>query len=324
MSAILVRSTLRRWQVNAHASAATSGVGTLVFGADQLSRDLDADRPVVALHEALRAPLPRASDEVEISVPEYRGKTLIPMLAWLVATRLAGPDATVSWRMGKRQGPDSMVRVLTALGWRLRRRRDREQIVLGGRPPDAREVQPPPEPASFTAQLGAARLQFAADYGVFSPHKVDDGTRLLFDVAMRRNAPLASLADIGVGYGALALGLVRNGLTPAALGTDVDCLALLLAERNADAAGVPLSLVCSADPRDLAATELTVCNVPTHLDAAATAQLMHGLVERARNGRVQIVVHATLEQRYRRQLEGPGLRIACDRAASHVVLTVDG
>jgi 16S rRNA G1207 methylase RsmC len=316
--------SVRRWRVNMDADRAESGIGTVVLTADQLPAARSAGAPVFGLHEAMSATDLMPASEVDIEFPDYRSKSTIPLLAWLVAVRLARPDAVVTWWMSKRQGPDSVLRLLSGLGWRLERDKIGGRIALTGSAPAPLAVEPLPAPAHFTTSLGAAEITFAADYGVFSPREVDEGTRLLFDVVLRRNQTVASLADIGVGYGALAIGLVRCGLAAAAVATDVDCLALLLARRNAAAADVPLALACTPNPLDVAPTELTVCNVPTHIDAAATADLMRGLAQRARDGQLQIVVHASLEERYRRHLADHRLRVERDPGARHVVLTARG
>jgi hypothetical protein len=106
--------------------------------------------------------------------------------------------------------------------------------------------------------------------------------------------------------------------------TDVDSIALWLAERNAAAARVPLEVALDADPLSIERTALTVCNVPTHLDAARTAALMSGLAERARDGRLLAVVHASLADRYARHLARPRLRLTRHPGAGHVVLDAAG
>jgi 16S rRNA G1207 methylase RsmC len=165
----------------------------------------------------------------------------------------------------------------------------------------------PPEPRVFEAAIGGQHLRFGADYGVFSPEGVDDGTRLLADVALQ-GPPVDVVADIGVGYGVLAIGLVRNGIARRAVGTDVDCVALWLARRNAAASRVQLAVEGASDPAVVEDTALTVCNVPTHINAARTADLMRSLARRARGGRrLLIVVHASLENRYADHLRGNGL-----------------
>jgi hypothetical protein len=109
---------------------------------------------------------------------------------------------------------------------------------------------------------------------------------------------------------------VASGRARRAIGTEVDSIALWLAERNARAAGVELGVALDPDPLSVERTPLTVCNVPTHLDARRSAPLMAALRERARDGRVLAVVHAELEQRYARRLAAARLHAG----ESHVVL----
>jgi 16S rRNA G1207 methylase RsmC len=175
-----------------------------------------------------------------------------------------------------------------------------------------------PPPRSFTAASG---LVFEGDYGVFSPAGIDAGSALLLELASGLEA-VDAVADIGVGYGALAVSLAAGGRARRAVGTDVDSIALWLAERNAGAAGVALEVALDPDPLAVERTPLTVCNVPTHLDAKRTAALLAGLAERARHGRLLAVVHASLEERYARPLNQPGLRLARHRGADHVILDV--
>ena len=301
-----------RWLVGAPAAAT----------GDRLVELVDPRPGAVPFHEAMSegADLPRAA-EVEVWLPGYRGKSLVPLLGWLAAGRLAAPGATVTWVVDRRQGPDSVARLLAGHGWRdLVRGRDGRTVRLAARPP----ADPPwPAPRRFTATIGDRELSFDADYGVFSPSRVDDGTALLAEVALA-GSPVEVLADIGTGYGALAVGLVAGGLAGRAVATDVDCLALWLATRNAARHGVSVSVACQADPDAVEPTGLTVCNVPTHLDTARSAAFMAGLAARARHGRLLVVVHRSLEQRYARHLTGAGLDLTRHPGPDHTVLASTG
>ncbi len=253
--------------------------------------------------------------QVEVRFPAYRGLSLVPVLSWL-STRAARPEAAVSWYADKQQGPDSIRRLLEEAGWVLERDRQGRTVRLQGRPPPETER---PAPRRFAAVLGGRRVELAADHGVFSPDRVDAGTSLLLEVALRQ--PRVDLvADVGVGYGPLAIGLVLGGVADAAVATDVDCIALWLAGENARTCGVPLTLACTPDPAAVCPTALTVCNVPTHIDGAETRRFMAGLAARARRGRLLAVVHASLEGRYTRHLADAGLRVGRHPGAAHVVL----
>jgi hypothetical protein len=252
--------------------------------------------------------VPEAVAEVELAPPPFRGKRLLPVLSWLVTSRLAAESAV--WRVERRFGPAFVRRELEPLGWSLTAERAGRWLLMRGPVPAA---HPLPPPRSFVAPGG---LVFEADYGVFSPRAIDPGSALLLDVASSLGA-VDAVADIGVGYGALAVSLVARGVASRAVGTDVDSIALWLAERNAAAAGATLAVALDPDPLAVERTPLTVCNVPTHLDAASTAALMSGIAERARDGRVLAVVHASLAHRYARHLPG---RVTRHQGADHVVL----
>lgn len=246
----------------------------------------------------------------EVSVPAYRGKRLLPVLSWLVTNQAAG---SAVWRVERRIGPEFVRRELVPYGWELAASRDGRWVLLSGPVPPPHSLPPP---RSFTSPQG---IVFEADYGVFSPAGIDAGSALLLDVAARF-PPVESVADVGVGYGALAISLVAGGLARRAVATDVDSIALWLAERNAAAARVSLSVTLDADPLSAERTPLTVCNVPTHLDARHTAALMSALAERAADSRLLAVVHASLADRYARHLERPGMQVRYHRGAEHVVL----
>jgi 16S rRNA G1207 methylase RsmC len=269
-----------------------------------------ADEEGLAFHDlaagrARPEPLPL---EIELTPPPYRGQRLLAALSWLVTNRLAAPGAHATWRVERRHGPAPARRALEPFGWRLEAERAGRWLLLRGPVPPAHELPPP---RSFSA----GGLKFEADYGVFSPERIDAGSALLLEVAAGID-PVEAVADVGIGYGALAISLVRSGVARRAVGTDVDAIALWLAERNARAADVALEVALDADPLSVQRTPLTVCNVPTHLDARRSAALMAGLAERARDGRLLAVVHAELAERYARRLDAPRLHAG----ATHVVI----
>jgi 16S rRNA G1207 methylase RsmC len=249
-----------------------------------------------------------AAAPIEVAPPPFRGKRLLPVLSWLLTS---SPVPSVVWRVERRFGPDYVRRQLEPLGWELSASREGRWLLLEG-------AVPPPHPLPPPRSFEADGLRFEADYGVFSPARIDPGSALLLDVAARSD-PVDVVADIGVGYGPLAISLVVRGLAARAVATDVDSIALWLAERNAAAAGVALEVTLDGDPLAVERTPLTVCNVPTHLSAAGTRELMAGLASRARDGRLLAVVHASLEERYARHLDHPSLSVTHHASGDHVV-----
>ncbi|WP_141575211.1 class I SAM-dependent methyltransferase [Actinomadura sp. WMMA1423] len=93
-------------------------------------------------------------------------------------------------------------------------------------------------------------LRLATDSGVFSPDRVDPGTRVLLETVP---APPATgdLLDLGCGYGPIAITMAKRSPQARVLGVDVNQRALGLAGENAKAAGldnVRFSLADETDP----------------------------------------------------------------------------
>jgi 16S rRNA G1207 methylase RsmC len=304
----------RRWLVGATATADEDGV--IAFTAEELISARSGAGIALGFNEAAVNGVPERAHDVTVVVPGYRGKSFLPVLSWLVTERLAAAEATVRWHLERQQGPDTVARLLTSLGWDLAKERTGRHVVLRGRPPQKADL---PTPREFSLEVAGTEITLASDYGLFSQGTLDDGTALLLDMALQ-SAAVDVVADIGTGYGPLAIGLVASGIVGRATATDVDCIALWLAMRNAESNRVSLRVECSPEPTVLEDTPLTVCNIPTHLDVARTRLLMAGLVARARHGRLLVVVHASLEGRYAQYLTAAGLRTARFPGPAHVVL----
>jgi 16S rRNA G1207 methylase RsmC len=304
---------LARWRVGFPAAELREHDRGIAFDLSQLGGP-----QTMGLHRAIGAgDLPRAP-EVEIRMPGYRGKSLVWLLNWLSVHRLGAPRGEAAFLLNKQQGPRSIATLLADLGWQdVTRKREGMTYRVGGKLPATAEL---PDVPRFIAEIGGNTLEFAAGYGVFSPGHIDDGTLLLVEVALKHR-PVAAVADIGVGYGPLAVALVRAGVAERAVATDIDCIALYLAELNAHANSVKLDTHCTADPGEVEDTPLTVCNVPTHINAEKTAALIAALSRRARDDRsLLVVVHASLEARYRQHFANSGVSLVAHRSAEHVVL----
>ena len=316
---------VRRWQVglpDGAGPAADDGVVGLRSHELAVARRLGV--PGVGFHEVmLGTSAVRPAAEVVVTIPSYRGHRLLPVLSRLVQDRLARRGTIVSWQLTSKQGPDGVRRRLGELGWTLTRRRRGGMIALTGRVPE-----PADEPAespirAYGTSIGGRPVELLADFGVFSPDRVDDGTALLLTRTLEL-PPTDVVADIGTGNGVLAVGLMVGGHTRRAVGTDVDCVALWLAGLNARRLGLPLELAASADPAAVARTALTVCNVPTHIDAERSRALLAGLVRRATDGRLLAVVHRALERRYAQHLDDAGLLVSTYPGETHTVLDARG
>ncbi|MEU6750886.1 methyltransferase [Spirillospora sp. NPDC046719] len=80
-------------------------------------------------------------------------------------------------------------------------------------------------------------LRLETDSGVFSPDRVDVGTRVLLET-VPAPPPAGDLLDLGCGYGPIALTLASRSPQASVWGVDVNQRALELAESNATTAGL--------------------------------------------------------------------------------------
>jgi 16S rRNA (guanine1207-N2)-methyltransferase len=78
-------------------------------------------------------------------------------------------------------------------------------------------------------------LRLETDSGMFSPGRVDPGTRILLET-VPAPPPTGDLLDLGCGYGPIALAMARRSPGATVYGVDVNERALDLARRNATAA----------------------------------------------------------------------------------------
>ncbi|MDL4776944.1 class I SAM-dependent methyltransferase [Actinomadura xylanilytica] len=93
-------------------------------------------------------------------------------------------------------------------------------------------------------------LRLETDRGMFSPDRVDAGTRILLET-VPAPPPTGDLLDLGCGYGPIALTMARRSPQASVWGVDVNRRAIELAEANASASGldnVRFSLVDETDP----------------------------------------------------------------------------
>ena len=106
----------------------------------------------------------------------------------------------------------------------------------------------PHRPGLVRVVLPDVYLELATDAGVFSPGRLDPGTRLLLDSTP---APPAAgdLLDLGCGYGPIACVLAKRSPGATVWAVDVNERALELCARNAAAAGLAnVRCVPAGDP----------------------------------------------------------------------------
>ena len=95
----------------------------------------------------------------------------------------------------------------------------------------------PHRPGLVRVVLPDVYLELATDAGVFSPGRLDPGTRLLLDEAPAP-PPTGDLLDLGCGYGPIACVLAKRSPGATVWAVDVNERALELCARNARAAGL--------------------------------------------------------------------------------------
>jgi len=155
----------------------------------------------------------------------------------------------------------------------------------------------------FTERPGAARhprsvhlvlpdlhLELETDSGMFSPTRVDPGTRLLLDTAPPP-PDSGDLLDLGCGYGPLALVLAARSPGARVWAVDVNTRALELCAKNAEHAGLSnVRCVQPGDPGIPEAFQLIWSNPPVRIGKAALQALLATWLARLRPGGAAFLV----------------------------------
>jgi 16S rRNA (guanine1207-N2)-methyltransferase len=138
-------------------------------------------------------------------------------------------------------------------------------------------------------------LALETDAGVFSPGRLDPGTRLLLESAPPPPGT-GDLLDLGCGYGPLALVAAARAPGARVWATDVNSRALGLCERNAAAAGLAnVRCLPPGDPALPASFGLIWSNPPIRIGKAALHELLSTWLERlAPDGTAFLVVQRNL------------------------------
>nr|WP_202421109.1 methyltransferase [Actinomadura rayongensis] len=108
----------------------------------------------------------------------------------------------------------------------------------------------PARPGAVDLVLPDLHLRLATDRGMFSPGRVDPGTRILLET-VPPPPPTGHLLDLGAGYGPIALTMAARSPQASVWGVDVNERALDTARCNASTAGldnVRFILPDEADP----------------------------------------------------------------------------
>jgi 16S rRNA (guanine1207-N2)-methyltransferase len=138
----------------------------------------------------------------------------------------------------------------------------------------AEEPAAPHRPGTVHVVLPDLHLTLATDAGVFSPGRLDPGTRLLLDTAPPPPAA-GDLLDLGCGYGPLALALAARSPAARVWGVDVNRRALDLCAANAGTAGLDnVRCLPPADPALPAEFGLIWSNPPIRIGKQALHELL--------------------------------------------------
>jgi len=182
-------------------------------------------------------------------------------------------------------------------------------------------------PGSVHVVTSDLHLELATDSGMFSPSRLDPGTRLLLETAPPPPAS-GNLLDLGCGYGPLALVLGARSPGAQVWAVDVNTRALELCAGNAERAGLP-NVHCAApgDPAVPDTFALIWSNPPIRIGKAALHALLETWLARLEPaGRAYLVVQRNLgSDSLQRWLQGAGW--AADRIAArsgYRVLRVGG
>ena len=182
-------------------------------------------------------------------------------------------------------------------------------------------------PGTVHVLLPGLHLELRTDSGVFSPRRLDPGTRLLLDVAPPP-PPGGDLLDLGCGYGPLALTLAARAPGARVWAVDVNERALALTAANAAAAGLPnVRCVTPGDPALPGRFGLIWSNPPVRIGKPALHQMLNSWLARlAPDGAAYLVVQRNLgSDSLHRWLAGsgwPAERVAA--RAGYRVLRVTG
>lgn len=150
------------------------------------------------------------------------------------------------------------------------------------------------------ATLHDRPMRFASHWGLFSPRKIDDGTRILLDHFEAE--PTHDNFDLGCGYGPIGLTLAADAPQGKTLLVDRDFLAVQYAERNAKRNGLTNVTAQLGNGFDGLPAGLRFDNVVSNLPAKTGGELLtlllHDAYQRLRPGGRLCVVTVTGLRRF--------------------------
>ena len=164
----------------------------------------------------------------------------------------------------------------------------------------------------MAVDIDGMRLSFTTDSGVFSPDRLDPGTRLLLAEAPPLACTERRVLDLGCGWGPIACVAALRSPAAEVLAMDVNERALALAARNAEASGAMNVTVSHADDVDPGRRfDRILCNPPIRIGKPALHELLATWLDRlAPGGWAHLVVQRHLgSDSLARWLVDRGLRV---------------
>jgi 16S rRNA G1207 methylase RsmC len=158
----------------------------------------------------------------------------------------------------------------------------------------------------FRANLRGRELVFRGTWGLFSPRRVDDGSRMLLDHV--EVSPADVSIDLGCGYGPIGLAVAAECPRGEVHMVDKDYVALDFARRNAAANGLTNCRVYASNAFSEVDASLRFDNVLANLPAKVGAELLTIILHDARDrltagGQICVVTVTGLRKFIRRNFE---------------------
>lgn len=147
------------------------------------------------------------------------------------------------------------------------------------------------EPRLLELSLPDVHLRLTADRGVFASEHIDTGTKYLLLETPTPPPEATAIADLGCGYGPIALTLASRAPAAEVWAIDVNERALTLCTKNADDAGLLNVKVCAPDgvPADLRFDRI-YSNPPIRIGKAALHDLLTLWLDRLSNDGIAYLV----------------------------------
>lgn len=148
-------------------------------------------------------------------------------------------------------------------------------------------------PSTVKLDLPDRSIELATDTGMFSPGRVDPGTKIL--LVELPPMTVGPVLDLGCGYGPIACTVALRHPELEVLALDVNERARDLCGRNAASLGVSVKTVGPDDVVDVARVGTIVSNPPIRIGKAALHELLTTWLSRlSPEGCAYLVVHKNL------------------------------